>query len=261
MSANSSQFMESCFLQDLIDGTRIVFQYTMPEVPLMKAASYGESDVLGRAMPVRGYQSSPAKMISLNLQFFADGPLGYTRQNIKQTHAWFESLPYPDYRSGLVAPPHKVFLSLGEMIDMTCIVMDVAPVLSGPWDIKGDHAKLLDVSINLAEVDHIRRGIEDYASIRRRGGAPTPGDIPDGEVYLENIQGATPASGIDLNSVNLSSLRNPFEAPSGYESFGISTSAGRGVGQQSVNFSGFDVSRALNSIPSLQSLLNMSGLG
>lgn len=157
------------------ESDTLQFGYIPEEISDSKSANYNLIDIPGRSEPIVSYMNSSLRELSLHLIFMAgigqdkhtigdstnvteDDPL-----RVKQKVDWLRSLMHPDYSSaGIVRPPHRVLLSIGNLIKSVCIAMSVNATYKSPWD-----DKLLpyiaEVDIVFSEVNEIPPG---YTSIR-----------------------------------------------------------------------------------------------
>jgi hypothetical protein len=76
------------------------------------------------------------------------------------------SFAYPDYKEGLIAPPHPVYLHLGYMLSMKGVMRDVSVTWKSPWDYTDSRGTLIEVSFSVEEVggqsisqDQIKQGL------------------------------------------------------------------------------------------------------
>lgn len=136
--ANRYNF-SNAYIFDLVDQqTRVEFQFLPNDATESKAASYVPHDILGRSSPIFAYSGSSARQLSLTLQFlvnpFQDDD-SWDITEIKGHINWLRSLVWPDYANGIIQPPHRVMVRLGNVMAMEAVALDYALTLpsGGIW--------------------------------------------------------------------------------------------------------------------------------
>ena len=195
MSVNRQSFLNQCFIQDWVDGSFLPFQLMPDEVAQSKSVNWQDQEVMGRAFPVKGYGSSSARTVQLQLLFCADLGIDGNTVEIPKIAAWCMALAYPDYKSGLIAPPHPVYLQVGSMIKMKGVVGDVVVTHRGPWDFDTNYGRIIEVSMSIQEVGEIPYGLTE---VRNPDFSPKnmAGRTEPGTGKSSGSSGATPPSKI-----------------------------------------------------------------
>lgn len=153
-------------IQDLVDNS--IFKcHALPQVGYGKNVNWSSNDILGRSVPIFGYQSSGPTTFDLTIPIFGSIQKGDGRntKHVKEACDWFHSLTYPDYgtatgstasgagTSFLLQPPHKVLLTLAEWKTMICIVNNVhIDADHEMWDVLAGLPMAARITISLSEV-------------------------------------------------------------------------------------------------------------
>jgi hypothetical protein len=160
----------------------ILFQ-TMPDkITDSKSAVFNDAQIIGRSSPLKTYQFSSARRISLNLEFFASLEAKDVNENkplegvtkVKETVKLLRALVNPNYGSKLIARPRKCILRVGDNIGMIGFCISVNVTLRGdyPWELNPAMAHYASVALTFEETgedvysfDDIRQGEDLEASI------------------------------------------------------------------------------------------------
>lgn len=192
MANNTESFLDTCLIRDLVDNTHLRFQFMPEDLSESAGAQWDDSLISGRPYPIKGYASSEATGITVNLTFFDDpGPLP-SKVDINKIIWWIRSLKCPDYSQGWVAPPHPVFFQLGKFLRMYAVVTNVAINFKAPWDFLNERPRMIETQISLAEigdnpygsdVNHVRAqaglmGLRDVEISRYVNPAPSSSGVP-----------------------------------------------------------------------------------
>lgn len=189
MSYNDpSRFCYIIVLPDDGDKTseqHIIRFQTMPDkITDSKSAVFNDAQIIGRSSPLKTYQFSSARRISLNLEFFAsleakddegrNGPTGVYK--VKETVNLLRSLVNPNYGEKLISRPRKCILRVGDNIGMSGFCTSVNVTLRGdyPWELYPALAHYASVSLTFEETgesvysfDDIRLGKDESSNIQR----------------------------------------------------------------------------------------------
>lgn len=178
---------------DAFNQQRVIRFQTMPDkISDSKSAVFNDAQIIGRSSPLKTYQFSSARRISLTLEFFAsiengdvsetnpaEGPL-----RVKDTVNLLRALVNPNYGSKLISRPRKCILRVGENIGMVGYCLTVNVTLRGdyPWELNPSLAHYASVALTFEETgedvysfDDIRLGKDVVASAllgRKFGLAP-----------------------------------------------------------------------------------------
>jgi len=182
--ANLRNSLIHAYLKDLDsnkwgESDTLQFGYIPEEISDSKSANYNLIDIPGRSEPIISYMNSSPRELSLHLIFMAGvGQDKHTAtgdsssitednpQRVKQKVDWLRSLVYPDYSAaGIVRPPHRVLLSIGNLIKSVCITMSVSAVYKAPWD-ENLLPYIAEVDITFNEVNQVPPG---YTTVRAGG--------------------------------------------------------------------------------------------
>lgn len=156
----------------LKDGKEFSF-YTNENFSENFPVSYSSpGNVLGRSVPVLGYDSTGARTLAISLDLFAGTPYrpgldGSVSDPVGVLHSdldLLKSFEYPDYSSAIVLPPPNVLLSIGNTIRIKGVLQGLSIEYDRPFDDKNRpmHAK---VSFTITQVSD---DPPDYSDIRSR---------------------------------------------------------------------------------------------
>lgn len=103
--------------------------------------SWEDIAILGRSVPVKGYENSGPRTIGFELHFFAgegDHSTGNDPVDRMQADvAFLQSLVYPDYSKSFVLPPPNVLLSLGGILKLKCVCTGAEVTWKKPYTADG----------------------------------------------------------------------------------------------------------------------------
>lgn len=116
-------------------------------------------NILGRSVPVLGYDSTGARTVSINLTLYAGtayrpGLTSTTEDPVGVLHSdldLLKSFEYPDYSSAVVIPPAPVLLSIEGTLKIRGAIQNVSVDYSRPLDEKG-RAMVANVSFTVTQV-------------------------------------------------------------------------------------------------------------
>lgn len=135
---------------------------TMPDkITDSKSAVFNDAQIIGRSSPLKTYQFSSARRISLNLEFFASleandvsdpSMLGGVTK-VKETVNLLRALVNPNYGNKLIARPRKCILRVGDNIGMIGFCLTVNVTLRGdyPWELNPAMAHYASVAMIFEE--------------------------------------------------------------------------------------------------------------
>jgi len=135
---------------------------TMPDkITDRKSAVFNDAQIIGRSSPLKTYQFSSARRISLNLEFFASleandvsdpSMLGGVTK-VKETVNLLRALVNPNYGNKLIARPRKCILRVGDNIGMIGFCLTVNVTLRGdyPWELNPAMAHYASVAMTFEE--------------------------------------------------------------------------------------------------------------
>lgn len=135
---------------------------TMPDkITDSKSAVFNDAQIIGRSSPLKTYQFSSARRISLNLEFFASleandvsdpSMLGGVTK-VKETVNLLRALVNPNYGNKLIARPRKCILRVGDNIGMIGFCLTVNVTLRGdyPWELNPAMAHYASVAMTFEE--------------------------------------------------------------------------------------------------------------
>lgn len=145
---------------------------TMPDkITDSKSAVFNDAQIIGRSSPLKTYQFSSARKISLNLEFFAsiEAKDEKSAEEVRTTVNLLRALVNPNYGSKLIARPRRCILRVGENIGMTGYCLSVNVTLRGdyPWELNPAKAHYASVALVFEETgedvysfDDIRLGTD-----------------------------------------------------------------------------------------------------
>lgn len=124
--------------------------------------------ILGRSVPVLGYDNTGAKTVSVSLTLYAGtayrpglsattvDPVGVLHSDI----ALLKSFIYPDYSTAIVIPPSPVLMSIEGTLKIRGVLQGVSVDYSRPLDEKG-RAMVANVTITVTQVSEDPPGASD----------------------------------------------------------------------------------------------------
>lgn len=167
---------------------------TMPDkITDSKSATYNDAQIIGRSSPLKTYQFSSARKISLTLEFFASleakdigGKTGGEAANVvKGKVNLLRGLVNPNYGSKLIARPRRCLVRMGQSIGMVGFCTSVNVVLRGdyPWELNPALAHHASVSMTFEDTGEQVYSFDDIRIGRdfNDNGVPTqyPNQQPD----------------------------------------------------------------------------------
>lgn len=176
MPNNLRNALINAYLRDLDtkdnEFNTLQFGYIPEEISESKTANYNLIDIPGRSEPIYAYMNSSPREISLHIMFVAgigqdktvntgNSTIEDDAVMVKQKVDWLRSLVYPDYSvAGIVRPPHRILVSIGNLIKSICITTSVSPVYKAPWD-ESLLPYIAEVDISFQEVNEVPYGSTD----------------------------------------------------------------------------------------------------
>lgn len=129
---------------------------TMPDkITDSKSAVFNDAQIIGRSSPLKTYQFSSARRISLNLEFFASLEANDVNDptKVKDTVNLLRALVNPNYGNKLIARPRRCILRVGDNIGMTGYCLTVNVTLRGdyPWELNPALAHYASVAMTFEE--------------------------------------------------------------------------------------------------------------
>jgi len=151
-----------CFIIDKTDDSRIEFQLMPQTITESKSALWSEIPIIGRSLPLVGYNGSTARSMSLSLQFAATvsngedsaNPTKYSSDWVIKQVRWLESKTYPSYVGDTVRPPPGLIVIVGQSLGMQCTLNSVNTTWEGPWAIDGPKATAFRAQVDCAFVEY-----------------------------------------------------------------------------------------------------------
>lgn len=148
-------------LPDMNDSNSVQYTVkfqTMPDkITDSKSASFNDAQIIGRSSPLKTYQFSSARKLSLTLEFFAsleEGDVGAKTGNqaaneVKAKVNMLRGLLNPNYGNKLISRPRRCMVRMGDSIGMVGFCTSVQVVLRGdyPWELKPALAHHASVSL------------------------------------------------------------------------------------------------------------------
>ena len=135
--------------------------YTNSTVSENLPVSYSSpGNILGRSVPVLGYDNTGARTVAINLELFAGAPYRpdldpKTDSDLVETlHKdldLLKSFEYPDYSSAIVIPPPMVLLSIGSSLKIRGALQGLQIEYSRPFDSK-NRPMMASVSFTVTQV-------------------------------------------------------------------------------------------------------------
>lgn len=184
----------NCYVVNLVTQQSQPFWYHPESVGWSKSTQYSETEIFMRSEPIPVYSSSGARTLALTMDFFAE----QESDDVKAVAKFFDALVHPRVDSvGLIQPPPRCLLVIGDLIQWTCIVQHIDPVFSGPFNPDDMLYHRLTVAITFREVSDLNRTSDVAGNTlhTQKGGIPLNSavaldllqsirDIPDGGVAL-----------------------------------------------------------------------------
>lgn len=107
------------YLVDVVDGSRLEFQYNPSEITDAKETEVAEVLIPGRSHPRYQFVAGHTREIAFGLELFK-------LPDLKARVRWLQSLQYPTHDgSMLTKAPHKVLFVFGTLFNTVCIVKSV----------------------------------------------------------------------------------------------------------------------------------------
>lgn len=156
----------------LKDGKEFLF-YTNENFSENFPVSYSSpGNVLGRSVPILGYDSTGARTLAITLDLFAGAPYrpgldSSVSDPIDVLHSdldLLKSFEYPDYSSSIVLPPPIVLLSIGNTVRIKGVLQGLSIEYDRPFDEKNRPMRA-KVSFTVTQVSD---NPPDYSDIRNR---------------------------------------------------------------------------------------------
>lgn len=185
---STETFLDDCFVLDMVTSEYIPFQLMPEEISHSKSVNWNDQEVMGRFAPLSGYSNSGPRSISLTLQFARDLGISFLSQqnserDVLTIQNWFMSFGYPSTQTGLLAPPHPVYVRIANMIQMKGRIGDVQVSWRPPWYYPEGIGVFCEVQFSVTEIggrnvslEQVRRG--EYTDVSVKGssvGARTAG--------------------------------------------------------------------------------------
>lgn len=133
-----------CYIRNMITGTTSTFYVVPDEVSDSVTSNYESEEIRGRSSPIKGYNSTSARVVSYTLELHDD----YCKDGILATVNFLRALAYPNY-GGTITPP-RCYVRLGTMVAMQAVVTSVATTWQLP--IRNNVYIRASVSLELEEV-------------------------------------------------------------------------------------------------------------
>jgi len=159
------------FIYDFHDGSRIFFQHMPDDISDSKQANYTDYPIIGRSVPLKGYNNSASRVITLTLQFYSMPIEGEPFPDPYVISKWVDKLrsfTYPDYSRGGILPPHSFLLCIGGFITMKAVMTQYnvtypantiwTPGLLLPYGSR--------VALTMAEVEDTPPSTEEVSGVR-----------------------------------------------------------------------------------------------
>jgi len=103
-----------------------------PEISEDIAAQYNETTIIGRSAPILGYSTTGARVVSLELTFFAEDDTN-SPQRVFRDIRFLQSFALPTYQGKSMQPPHRIQLVIGNFINIIGIVEAVPVTWGAPY--------------------------------------------------------------------------------------------------------------------------------
>ena len=104
------------YFVDVVDHSRLEFQYNPSEVSDAKDTTIGEVKIPGRSHPRYQFVAGEKREIAFVLAFFKV-------PDLKAKVRWLQSLQYPTHDGAMLKKaPHKVLFVFGTLFNTVCIV-------------------------------------------------------------------------------------------------------------------------------------------
>ena len=157
-------------ITDLKNGGSFKFYSTLDKSESITANWSSPGSILGRSVPILGYNSTGPRTISVSIELYAGTPYGpnaliNTKDSVGSLHndvSFLKSLEYPDYETSVVETPPLVFVSLGKTLRLRGVVTNVTVVHMSPFD---EQNRSLHVKIDLS-ITQVSDDPPDYLDIR-----------------------------------------------------------------------------------------------
>lgn len=119
------------YLRDLINGTRLDWQFNPEDIPVTVGANWSEKQVRGGSFPRQHYTGGKGREGKIDLVFIRQE---LDAGDIERIRRQLEALPLPDYDGSgrLRQGPHPVLLVFGGHRTLRVIITSVE-LKSGPW--------------------------------------------------------------------------------------------------------------------------------
>lgn len=152
------------------------FKFILPDYSLSTSANYDSQSILGRSSPVKSYESTGEKSITIKVTLAAgtgvygssDGSMDPI-DKIERDIRFVRSLLYPDYSKSFVLPPSTVVLILGNNERIRGVVTAVDTDYQRPFDSKGRYM-VVELSFTVVEILPYP---EDYSDVRKKNRVTT----------------------------------------------------------------------------------------
>jgi len=158
---NSTEFLNQCYIKDLVDEWIYKFQLMPNEITLEKGTNWEDVEIPGRSVPLKFYRSSNSEKLLLNLQlvtsmFQGDNAEAMVYQAIRN----LKSMPYPDYSGRYVKPPHKYLIVISntfndptfDMYQYIAVCRNVRVTYKLPYDFTSGRSMYVEVQADFEEV-------------------------------------------------------------------------------------------------------------
>jgi hypothetical protein len=106
-------------LVDLVDNSRLEFQFNPSEVDEGKDTEIASVKIPGRSHPRHQFVCGEEREIAFKLELFK-------LPDLKERVRWLQSLQYPTHDGSMLKKaPHKVLFVFGTLFNTTCVVKSV----------------------------------------------------------------------------------------------------------------------------------------
>lgn len=152
----------------MVDGSRIFFQFMPEDISDTKQATYTDYPIIGRSIPLKAYEASQSRIITLTLSFFTmpvEAEFAPDPFIIKTWMDKLRSFTYPDYSQGGVKPPHTFIINIGGFIAMEAVMTQYT--LSYPFKVWTPGMMLpygSTINLTMAEVRDIPLSTEEVTA-------------------------------------------------------------------------------------------------
>lgn len=162
-----SEGINKGMIVDLKNGGSIQF-HIPDDISDSNPVSWEDVAILGRSVPVKGYENSGPRTIGFELELFAGVEVSSSSTDpvakLQNDVAFIQSLTYPDYSTSLVLPPATTLLSLGNILKLKCVVVTADITWKKPYTQDGKPMRAT-ISMSLQAVSDIP---PDYRAVRGR---------------------------------------------------------------------------------------------